>query len=331
MVTKCWHGHPGDCWQCERDRRGREYEAMRREKKTPLPCVYRGRVLEPCPRNDPRKHVYECLCETHDVDRCTILPSGIHDCQHCIHRAEVLPPPDTTVRHLAYFVYPVAGNGIWQLSIDRLKRRLPLFNGRRLVAIATTNGMHDLDAPGAVTDRLGGDCEYLVVPHRKSADGRGLGEVVGFLPMLKRLADCNGPDDVLFYGHTKGATQPVNDGVTVHRWADLMYRVNLDHWPRVRAALEAKHAVGAFRRQFRWFRRRSRFHYHGTFFWVRLAEAFKRRWRKVPQFYGGVEAWPGVVFQPSESACLFGERFQCLYLMDQITAAEAAYAEWVKT
>jgi hypothetical protein len=46
-------------------------------------------------------------------------------------------------------------------------------------------------------------------------------------------------------------------------------------------------------------------HYSGSFFWLRHARVFKRNHVCVPRIYGGVEAWPGILFDVSETGCLF--------------------------
>ena len=39
--------------------------------------------------------------------------------------------------------------------------------------------------------------------------------------------------------------------------------------------------------------------------WMRNSDVFSRRDRKVPNFYGGVEAWPGLLFNRHDTGCLF--------------------------
>lgn len=221
------------------------------------------------------------------------------------------PDADGWQRHLLYFVYPLAGNGVWQRNLDQLKRRLDMFNGERWLAIATPservepNGVrHVCDTARAVVDYFGaGHANYLVMPHPK----RKLGEVVAFSHLWDQVKQYVGPRDVTFYGHTKGVTKPVDNGISVHRWADLMYAANLDHWPDVAELLTTYSTVGAFKK-LGWFRgdtRRVRWHYHGTFFWARNADVFARDWRKVANVYGGTEMWPGTLFADNESACIF--------------------------
>lgn len=47
-----------------------------------------------------------------------------------------LPYSEIKVRHLYYFLMPVAGKGdIWRRNLDELKAQIDLFNGRRRICI----------------------------------------------------------------------------------------------------------------------------------------------------------------------------------------------------
>jgi hypothetical protein len=93
----------------------------------------------------------------------------------------------------------------------------------------------------------------------------------------------------------------------VRRWTAALYRSCFDNWPAVRDQLENYPMTGSFkiRGRFRSHRELSDWHYSGTFFWMRQMEVFSRERARVPQFYGGVEAWPGMLFQSHQTGCLF--------------------------
>lgn len=212
---------------------------------------------------------------------------------------------DGWTRHMLYFCYPLQG-GSWRHSLDQLKRRLDLFNGERWIAIATPTKRpgHVCDDAKTVIDYFGAtNANYVVLNH----PARKLGEVLAFTTLWEQVQKHRGPRDVTFYAHTKGVTKPVHPTISVHRWGDVMYAANLDHWPDVAKLLESHCTVGAFKKT-GWFRGDTRFikwHYHGTFFWARNADVFKRDWRTVRQRYGGTEMWPGTMFADDESACIF--------------------------
>src|SRR6185436_2968273 len=48
-------------------------------------------------------------------------------------------------RNLIYHVYPVRGNGVWQWNVAELLKRISLFNGKRVVAVATDEATDGLD------------------------------------------------------------------------------------------------------------------------------------------------------------------------------------------
>ena len=202
-------------------------------------------------------------------------------------------------RHLLYHVMPIRGNGVWQWNLDRLKARLSLFTGGRLVALATD---HRTDTAEAVKAYLGDGVEYL-----EFANDPGLREVLTFLPMLERVASYVSPNDYTFYGHAKGVTKAVNRAVSVHPWTNVMYETCLDYWPLVQEVLQRQPVCGSFKKVGRGFASAGGWHYSGTFFWVRNKELFGRTWRRIDRTWWGVEAYPGLQFTPEEAGVLFKE------------------------
>ena len=90
--------------------------------------------------------------------------------------------------------------------------------------------------------------------------------------------------------------------------------------------------TGIFRKHGRFANHRNLgdWHYSGTFFWMRHASVFARDWRNVPQFYGGVEAWPGMHFARHETGCLLLDNLRELPYQDRFWAQKgnAAAAQW---
>ena len=223
-----------------------------------------------------------------------------------------LPFNGPVTRHLAMHVWPVKNVGAWQWNLDQVIQRAHLFNGRRVIGIATSR---DADPPEAVMEYLrarGFDAEFVVKPNSKKK-----GEVVTFLDMMAILAGGNGRNDATFYCHAKGVRHKfrVDDpNHTVFQWTEAMYQTCLDYWPLVESALTNHAFVGSFRRagffrtpgNYRW-------HYSGTFYWFRNSEIFNRRWHRIDQKYYGTEAWPGLMAPYDQSACLFGDHAGTLY------------------
>lgn len=214
-------------------------------------------------------------------------------------------------RHLLYHVLPVAGNGTWQRNLDQLRWRMPLFDGRKVVAVATAPGgvIHDrvtrrgtliLDPAEAVAEYLDGTgCEVLTFPNDPA-----LREVMSWEPLWQRVADVPS-GDFIFYAHTKAVTRPWNPGVSCHPWARMMYSSLLDFWPVVADILTRHLIAGSFHKLGQGFRdSRSSWHYSGGFFWVR-ASAVGDRWREIDRAWYGSESWPGLHWSASDGGCVF--------------------------
>lgn len=215
-------------------------------------------------------------------------------------------------RNMIMHIWPVKGYGAWQWNCDVLLRRAKLFNGKRIVAIATSE---ETDSPEVVKEYLKDlDAEFIVVPNHS-----GLREVATWLPMLEHVFSVK-PDELTFTCHAKGvrhSMQPTEIGgknTTVFDWAYIMYQSTLDYWPLIQELLQTNCMAGSFRR-FGEFTTpgNNRWHYSGTFYWFRHKDVFTNQWRKVDQKFFGTESWPGYLFQPSETACIFHDNSSDLY------------------
>lgn len=207
-------------------------------------------------------------------------------------------------RHLLYHIWPVRDSN-WPSNVEQLLGRIDVFNGRRLVAI-----VHDerSDVPEAVMQRLDGHgCEFVVRANHPAAEAHT------FPDLLARVA-AEHPRDVSFYAHAKGVKYGRRISPAVRTWCDALYSTCLDDWLRVRDDLSRAALTGAFRRfgRFPTHRNLAAWHYSGTFFWLRHDRVFARTPLTVPHFYGGVETWPGLHFEASETACLFLDHLDAL-------------------
>jgi len=211
----------------------------------------------------------------------------------------------STIRHLTYFVYPRTEDS-WKWNLQQLASRWWLFNGTRILGIAHDNESASPDVVTEYAASLGMVFDHvLTAPNNKK-----LREVVLFADMIQLLhPESAGPDEVVFSGHAKG--QKYDDPAYTRDWADVMYRVNLDHWDAVKSALSTSLFTGAFR-EYGLFHRGFDWIYSGTFYWWRLAAIGKRQWN-VDQFFGGTESWPGKICDPRETSCLFMNDSKRLY------------------
>jgi hypothetical protein len=194
----------------------------------------------------------------------------------------------------------MSGNGTWQRNVLQLRKRIDLFNGKRIVAISTGPG---LDPPDAVKDLFRGTVsDWLVMPNSYSRR-----EVATFLPLWSHVR-TEDPSEATFYAHAKGVTRPVNPGTTIHTWTRLMYETCLDYWPLVERTLARFPLAGTFKKVGRGFAGSdSSWHYSGTFYWARNVELFRRDWRRVDPVWWGTESYPGLHFGADEAGCLFHE------------------------
>ena len=63
---------------------------------------------------------------------------------------------------------------------------------------------------------------------------------------------------------------------------------------------------------------------------MRHIDVFSREYRNVPNFYGGVEAWPGLLFKQHETGCLFMDNLKQLPYHDLFwrNGANEAFRRW---
>lgn len=259
----------------------------------------------------------------------------------------------TPTRHLIFHLWPSLKSSNWRWNVEQLKRRIELFNGLRSIGVATgpeTASLHEVqNAFGNVridhwievaNEPLTGEPGQVLAQTRHSSL---VGEGLTFQSLLNTLP--TGPEHVTFYGHGKGCRYADRGATTTHshpgfpkdffshsrRWGEMMYRICLDHWSEVHAALRQQPMAGGFKRyddfnlpdNWHW-------HYSGTFFWFRNEDVFARpQWRHLhPQMYGQVEAWPAGLFQAAEVACLFGDAAGDLYHVDEVEKHEKGLRHW---
>lgn len=289
------------------------------------PCVHLGpaQVNQGCGCKEKLR-----ACEIHGTCTTGTQRAGVKCCESC-GDFRSFDDGDVDHRHLLYYCCPVTQNrAVWQAGLDQLKRRLSLFNGRRVIAIATGSipGRYSkLDPPEDVVKYFGAGVDFIFVPHQKK-----LGEVTAFVDLWKRVSMFRGPNDFTFYGHSKGVTKPVDPGTSVHRWGDLMYRANLDHWDTVRETLRQYPITGAFKKVGPCFGGKALWHYHGTFYWCRNADVFAGNWMALWKHYGGTELWPAQMWRdPASSGCHFygGIGFN-MYSVEEVARAEACIISW---
>lgn len=236
----------------------------------------------------------------------------------------VLPAIET--RHLLYHVYPLREGGGWQRNVALLRPRLPLFNGKRVVAVATDDHTDTLDA---VMREFGADADG--VTFLSAANDPSLREVATFPALFGSLVGHTDVTHAVFYAHAKGVTKPQD--AQVRRWVDALYEVNLN-WAAVSASLARYPVTGAFLKVGAgWSAResKSRWHYSGSFFWARCGDLFARDWQRIDHFAHGIEPYPSLHFPRAEAGVLVKSgtvREMNLYSADYWETLEPELAAW---
>ncbi len=229
---------------------------------------------------------------------------------------------EITKRNLLMHVMPSGDPGIWQNAVESVRLHIDLFNGKRVVAIATD----DKSASSSVVRQWLEGCGCTFAEYKNNATLR---EVVSLLDMLAEV-ESDDPHEATFYCHSKGVTRPLES--TAHRWREVMYETCLN-WDAVQESLTTKPLTGTFKKMGAGFTgSTSDWHYSGTFWWFRNRDLFQRKWQKVDLKWWGAESYPSLVFAPEEAGCLLKEgtvRKFDLYNQDYWSSViEPAFEGW---
>ncbi len=219
-------------------------------------------------------------------------------------------------KNLYYFVCP-ANPPVWRWNVGRLLTHWGTFNGRRLVAVATGEGLEPEGVVRAAFD--GAPAEFIAFPN-----DRDLRETAFFVEGLTCLQSLD-PQECTFYGHTKGQAYEGRRLENVKRWTDAMYILNLGS-PDLVDRLVGRHPIiGCFKRRID--HGGAPWHYAGTFFWFRHDALFSRNWRDICRTRYGTEGYPGRMFRDEEAFELTPRWFRNLYKRAPL---EATYRAWLR-
>jgi hypothetical protein len=212
--------------------------------------------------------------------------------------------PGITTRNLIYHVCPLEENDVWRLNVRQLCRRLHIFNGRKIVAVAT--GEHLRPISSVQREFEGEEIEYLELPN-----DRRLREVATFLPLLRAIRSTD-VEEATFYAHTKG-NSTADNALGAEMWRNAMYHHLLDHWQVCMGLLETHPCVGTHKMH--WLPgyppypsqlRHGNWMFAGTFFWFRHKDVFNHpKWNYVPDDRYGAEAWLSGLFEVKDAASVF--------------------------
>lgn len=212
--------------------------------------------------------------------------------------------PSVHILNLLYHVYPSKKNDVWRANVRQVVRRIKVFSGRKVVAVATAPDLHGIDVVRSEFGEQG--IEYLEIPNDTQ-----LREVATFLPLLELVASDD-PEEASFYAHTKG-NATADNALGAEMWRNQAYHSLLDGVNACRDLLQTHAAVGTHKMVWpdgmspypsglnhgNWM-------LAGTFFWFRHRDVFTHpAWRDIPRDRYGAEAWLSGLFAPERAATMF--------------------------
>jgi hypothetical protein len=215
--------------------------------------------------------------------------------------------PPIVTRNLCFHIAPfIGGNGagVWRWALRQLARRIGLFNGRRLIAVATGHRLETMEVVRSECFALGiNDGEYIDVPNVPQ-----LREVASFLPLFTAIAELGAEDPAAatLYAQAKGVTRGPDH--PAHLWTEMLYETCLDYWPHVDRLLGRFPVAGPFRKLgLAWPKdSESTWHFSGSWFWFRNQALFsKPDWQRIDQFWSGIEPYPSLHFTAEEAGGIF--------------------------
>lgn len=274
----------------------------------PQPCKNLGEPIGEtveCATCSGKTQLKLFACSVHG--KCTIDPNrpvpGVANCQCDKYKAKPRPSSlvTPTVRNLLFHVWPT--NDMWRWNVEQLLRRMPLFNGRRIVAVVTD---HTTVPPKEVEKAFQGNIDDMIVVPNDPAKR----EVVTFLPLWNSVKSIH-PSHVTFYCHGKGVSPMRQGSEAVKKWTEINYSVNLDRWQKVEEILGTHPVCGAFKKTGHGWaphESMSTWHYSGSFYWFRNKDVFSKDWQRIDQFWSGIEPWPSLHFNSAQAGCIFHAR-----------------------
>lgn len=267
--------------------------------------------LEPLPARRRRKHTVQQK-QNVSKDVSNLISStavGQPTYKLGVHRTvERIPFIGEPTRNLIYHIYPKKCGDVWRWNLDQLLKYIDIFNGRRIVAIAVDGSSESAET---IEDYLAGKViEFMVYRNNSNA-----GEMVSFLPLLAQV-ESNDTQQITFRAHAKGVIRQCKErkkAELVRNWTEMLYRTSLTTTEKVAQHLESAAMTGSCRK-FNQFDKKSRKPtYSGSFYWFRNCFVFSREWYRVDGPRWGCESWPGKMFKPEETRCLFNDNTGSMY------------------
>jgi len=208
-----------------------------------------------------------------------------------------------------YHVYPAKANDVWRANVRQLSRRMGIFTGRKIVAVAMDESTHTIDT---VRHEFRDDQQQIeFIATRNDPDLRE----AATLEILLETVESHDGAEASFYGHTKGNSTKDN-AFGAELWRNAMYHHLLDHVHVCRDLLMRHPCVGThkmvyptrsrvLREPYPTRLKHGSWLYAGTFFWFRHDAIFGADWRNIPCDRYGAEAWLSGIVSHQEAATVF--------------------------
>jgi hypothetical protein len=192
-------------------------------------------------------------------------------------------------RNLYFYIYPRKNSynkpTPWRWNVYRLLAHLDVFNGRRIVVVATDEATESEDAVKAEFPS-DGHFEFVSVQNHKV-----IGETAPFLGILEKLQSKD-PNELTFYAHAKGVAKAAHEVPAVQAWANMMYEMNLSYPDQIDMLMRRFGSVGCMRI--------SRdvapaaYIFGGNYFWMNHSAVFSGPWKRIVEHYYGAERYIGM-------------------------------------
>lgn len=225
------------------------------------------------------------------------------------------------VRNLLFHCYPISN---WQWHFEQLRKRIGLFNGKRVISLAIDKCNESL-----ISEVTSSAVDIFDEVHRFENNPK-LREVVTFEHLFGRVESEN-ENEATLYAHSKGTSRTSRQ---IRRWCGVLYTTLVDHWPVVQEILQKYPLAGSFKKVgIGWpvQESHSQWHYSGSWFWFRNVDLFSKNWKLIEQFAHGIETYPSLHFREDEAGCVFWQGIiqdTDLFNAETWSRIEPALKEW---
>lgn len=182
-------------------------------------------------------------------------------------------------------------NPITSFNIRHLLTYLPKFNGKKVININYDN----LSQAEGFVNKAFNDFSDIDFFFTDNASTSGKHELVPFINKLMPAVESTDDNEYTFYGHTKGISHYGSQHETqVLYWANIMYYKNLSNFDLIENILQKYCCCGTLKINqplsvlsfVKW-------HYSGSFFWLKNKEIFSRDYRShYSKNKYGIEGYP---------------------------------------